>query len=291
MYTRILVGCDGSDEQAGALALAQQLREPEGGTLILTTVFPLERPLARAGSLPEYGRWLGEQAAEVVAAAEAAVAPGVPVERQVIAAPSAAAGLNDVAELAEADLIVLGHSDRGAVSDMLGRKTVQRLLHGAPCAVAVAGADQYRPAGRICVAYDGSVESEFALDSAYGIAAATSAEVLVCEVLEPIEIAAGFVGAADGPEVEDAVRAELEAAASRAPDGVAVTPRLLKGSPPYRLLLDAAADAGLIVAGSRGYGPLQRAIAGGTSVYLLTGATCAVLVTPRAVAERASRPL
>ncbi len=226
MYKRILVGCDGSADQADAIALAQQLRDPDGGTLILTNVFSLFRPLTGPGLLLHYGEWLGERAAETIAAAQRLVDPGVPVERQVTAAPSAAAGLNDVAETVEADLIVLGGSDRGAVADMAGRKTVQRLLHGAPCAVAVAARDQavrLQAGAEICVAYDASPEADFALASAYRIAEARAARVRLCEVLEPIVVAADFVGAIDDEGIADTMRAELADAAAQAPAGVATT--------------------------------------------------------------------
>lgn len=293
MYKRIVVGCDGSAEQADAVALAQQLRDPDRGTVVLTTVFSLLRSMGAAGMVDEYGYWLGERAAETVAAAQRLMDPGVPTERQVIAASSAAAGLNDVAEMVDADLIVLGRSGRGALADMTGRKTVQRLLHGAPCAVAVAADDQaarLQAGAELCVAYDASPEAEFALRTAFTIARAKAARIQLCEVLEPIVVAADFVGAFDDGDVEDTVRGELAAAAAGAPDGVEVVPRLLKGSPPYRPLLDAAAGSDLIVAGSRGYGAVHRAVAGGTSIYLLTNGPAAVLVTPRVVAERASRP-
>ena len=169
--------------------------------------------------------------------------------------------------------------------------TIQRLLHGAPCAVAVAAPDQgsrFASSPRIGVAYDASPEADYALETAYGIAAATSASVLVCTVLEPIVVIEGYVGAVDDAEIERNLRASLEAAAARAPEGTPVEHRLLRGSPPYAMLRDEFAGADLIVTGSRGYGPLHRALAGSTSAPLLKDARTSVLVTPRVVAVRSS---
>jgi nucleotide-binding universal stress UspA family protein len=237
----------------------------------------------------EYGRWLAERADETLAGAAAQVEPGVPHERLTLASPSTAGGLNDLAEVHEADLIVLGRTERGLAADFAGLMTVQRLLHGAPCAVAVAApgqATRFGSSPRISVAYDGSPEADYALQTAYGIAAATSASVLVCTVFEPIVAVAGFAGAVDDDAIERDLRAALEAAAARAPAGTPVEHRLLRGSPPYAVLRDAMAGADLIVTGSRGYGPLHRALAGSTSATLLKDARTSVLVTPRVVAGR-----
>jgi nucleotide-binding universal stress UspA family protein len=56
-----------------------------------------------------------------------------------------ARGLNEVAETEHADLIVLGSTHFGAIGRLGNRTIVQRLLHGAPCAVAVAAPGQRLP--------------------------------------------------------------------------------------------------------------------------------------------------
>jgi nucleotide-binding universal stress UspA family protein len=129
------------------------------------------------------------------------------------------------------------------------------------------------------VAYDASPEADIAVSTAYEIAAAASARVVVCSVLEPIVAVADLVGGADDDEVERQVRAQLATAGARAPDGVPVEELLLRGSPPYVMLLEALGDADLIVAGSRRHGALHRAIAGSTSASLLKDARASVLVT------------
>ncbi|MGI8622174.1 MAG: universal stress protein [Solirubrobacteraceae bacterium] len=296
MYRTIVVGCDGSQHEADAIALAQQLRDSRVGRLILANVYPLYRGLAGPGLTVQYLDWLADHARDTLDRAEASVSYGVPCEHFTIQRSSAAAGLNDLAETTSADLIVLGGSHRGLPGDVAGRKTVQRLLHGAPCAVAVAAPGQAQRFGaspRICVAYDGSPEACFALDVAYAIAAETSASVLLCSVVEPIVYATGFAvgGAAGFDEVrEGAARHELEAAAARAPAGVGVEQRLLSGSPAQAVTEAAATDVDLIVAGSRGFGALHRALAGSTSGGLLKNGRVPVLVTPWLAVEHAKAP-
>jgi nucleotide-binding universal stress UspA family protein len=278
VYRTVVVGCDGSEEQADALAL---------GRLMLATVFPLLRALTGPALAVEYGSWLAERAEETLALAAAALPEGIPFETHTLASPSAAAGLTDLAETLEADLIVLGRSARSFVADLAGLKTIQRLLHGAPCAVAVATpgqADRFGASPRIGVAYDASAEADLALSSAYAIAAATGAEVLLCSVLEPIVAVAGFGGVVDDAEGERSARSALEAAAAKAPKGVRVEQRLLRGSPPAALILEAMEGVDLVVAGSRAYGPVHRALAGSTSSVLLKDGRVPVLVTPRVAA-------
>ncbi len=293
MYRTILVGCDGSEHEADAIALAQQLRDPERGRLILANVFPLDRGLAGPDINGEYPRWSAERAAETIAQAEANVSYGIPCERQVMAGPSAAAGLNDLAETMHADVIVLGGSHHGRAGGLAGRMTVQRLLHSAPCAVAVAAPDQSARFGdspSVCVAFDASPEADFALEAAYDVARETSASVVLCSVLEPIVYAGGFGGGAVvgfDADRQGAARAKLDDAAARAPDGVAVEQRLLMGTPAHLELSRAAEHADLLVAGSRGYGALHRAIAGSTSGGLLKNGRTPVLVTPRNVLRHA----
>jgi nucleotide-binding universal stress UspA family protein len=67
---------------------------------------------------------------------------------------------------------------------------------------------------------------------------------------------------------------------------------LLAGEPAPVLLHEAARDADLLVVGSRGQGPLRRALFGSVSSVLVREALCPVLVFPRGArtaAEELSR--
>jgi hypothetical protein len=75
----------------------------------------------------------------ISALVEQAPGPRVPVTTTVV--PSAgfpARVLHDLAEREEASVVVLGSSRRGHVGRVLPSAVTDRLLHGAPCRVAVA---------------------------------------------------------------------------------------------------------------------------------------------------------
>ena len=85
------------------------------------------------------------------------------VRVQVVAAPSPARGLHAMAEREAADLIVVGSSHRGAMGRVLAGSIAERLLHGSPCALAVAPVGYATRDGAglavVGVAYDGGNES------------------------------------------------------------------------------------------------------------------------------------
>lgn len=62
-------------------------------------------------------------------------------------------------------------------------------------------------------------------------------------------------------------------------DGVDVDVRALRGGV-GRTLVEAARDAALLVVGTRGGGPLSRAVLGSVAEYALHNATCPVIVVP-----------
>ena len=276
MFSTIVVGCDGSPGSLAAIALAERLRDP-AGRLVLTSV----RPVEVSWPSPDFGRRVEETAQEILRLSARRVTDGIPVDTVSEAHGSVAGGLNDVAEREHADLIVLGPTHHASLARLSGRMTVQRLLHGAPCAVA--SAREAAGGDRIVVAYDTSPEGRLALETAYGIAERAGLDVELCHAVEPITYTGSYVAVID-PEYERAAREQaeraLESAAAQAPEGVAVTTRVGWG-PAADAVLAGEKGAALIVAGSRGYGTLHRAIVGSVSGALLTRADVPVLVTPR----------
>jgi nucleotide-binding universal stress UspA family protein len=294
VFRSIVVGCDGSDQSLRAIELAEQLRADEG-RLTLVSVFPFYRGFAAPVTPILYAEWLQDQARESLDRAVQQVSAGVPFETQPIAAPSAGSGLNDIAESVNADLIVLGPSHRAALGRLTGRTTVQRLLHGAPCAIAVAAPDQrerFDGEATIAVAYDGSEEAVHARDVAYELAANKHAAVQLCAAIEPLVYAAGYDTPPPDAALDEsrnrAAQTSLAEAARRAPSDVTVDVSIRWGAPPNTVLELAGDDVSLIVAGSRGYGTLRRAMAGATSGTLLTNGRVPVLVTPRAACQAES---
>lgn len=278
MFSSIVVGCDGSPGSLAAIELAQRLRDPADGRLILVSVRPSELGYGTV----EFNRRAEAAAQEILRLSVKHVAEGVPADSVSEAHNSVPGGLNDVAEREAADLIVLGPTHHHSLARLAGRMTVQRLLAGAPCAVGVAGGGT--DGGRIIVGYDASDEARLALARAYGIAAHLGADVELCQAVEPITYMGSYVAVVN-PEFERKAREqagrELEAAAAEAPDGVGVTTRIAWGGA-AEALLAGENGAAMIVTGSRGYGTLRRAIAGSVSGALVTRSEVPVLVTPRA---------
>jgi nucleotide-binding universal stress UspA family protein len=196
------------------------------------------------------------------------------------AASSPARGLTELAEAEGADLIAIG-SEHGAEGPRIGlTRTAGRLLHGAPCAVAVAppGLRDTDPFRHIGVALDDSAEAAAALAVAYAIAGPARSAMTIYSALDDL----GLAG--DDPRLRLELQARLDAAAEQAPPGVNPRTVLLHGSP-GRVIANASDGViDLLVAGSRSYGPLQRALLGSVSEVLVSRATYPVVVIPRQAA-------
>ena len=256
MYRTIVIGHDGTAAADAALRFAAQLAADDARLVITRVASASRRPDAEA----ELER------------VRAASAPSV--ETRVIEAHSTVRGLVAAAKAEDADLIVVG-SDRRP-GDYRGYKVLGlRLLHGAPCAVAIASGEPESEIRRIGVAYDGSPEAELALAAAYELAQRLQAAVTLFLAVLPYEL--------DGQRAQREAGALLDAAAERAPAGVNPATVIVSGHASSALVRSADGVVDLLVMGSRGQGPLQHAIAGSTSrtVAVEVGVGCALLITPR----------
>jgi nucleotide-binding universal stress UspA family protein len=109
-----------------------------------------------------------------------AVTVGSEIAIKAVLSPSVGRGLHELAGSEGADLLVLGSSRRGLIGRVLVGDHTRAALNGAPCAVAIAPAgycDHFGGIRRIGVGYDGSRESEHALERARRLAAAHHAEL------------------------------------------------------------------------------------------------------------------
>jgi nucleotide-binding universal stress UspA family protein len=209
------------------------------------------------------------------------------VETQVLKDMSVPAALHRFARQREAGLIVVGSTARGAAGRVLSGSTAQRLLHGAPCPVALAPRE-YRAARleTIAVGFVDSAEGRVALRAAHMLANQAGARLRVIAALHP---AGGLVLSGPdklerGSQLQGRHRAEMEAALERelatfAP-GVEILPELHVDDP-ADVLLRISRNVDLIVCGSRGYGPLRSVLLGGVSRRLVDESSCPVLVLPR----------
>ncbi|HEX5911205.1 MAG TPA: universal stress protein [Thermoleophilaceae bacterium] len=276
MYRKIISGHDGGEGGDDALALADALGRVTGAEVTVVGVFP-DGPFVDPEQQTAYAR-------KVQAAADRAG-----VECDAFPAASPARGLHDAAEELDADLIVVGSRRRSTPGHVSAGHVGLQLLHGSPCAVAVApaGAREDELALReIGVAVDGSPESGLAQDAAVRLAGETGAGVRLISVLNPEASAFGWgYGVIDLEEQMRAIYGErLTEAASRIPDGIEVEKELLSRGPAADLIEGAAKHVDLLVMGSRGYGPLRRVLLGSVSAPVVKHCPCPVLVVPRGVA-------
>ena len=278
-FRRVLVGIDGTESGSEALVLAQRLADP-AGALVLAHV-----DAHRSFRLP-HGHTKPAPAG-TLDAARAQVEGDRAVTCIGRSAASAARGLTEIADDERADLIVLGSHRPAPAGGVALARTAARLLQGGPCAVAIApaGADARDRFHHVGVAYDGSPEAAAALAAAYALAARDGAAVSIYLCIPPI--GAGY-GGPPGAEVDQAAQAQrvraqeqLDAAADDAPDGVNPRTVLLRGNPADEVARAADGIVDVLFAGSRGYGPMHRALVGSVSEALLRAATHPVVVTPR----------
>jgi nucleotide-binding universal stress UspA family protein len=285
--TRIIVAVDESQGSSDAIALASTLAGMTGSKLTFVNVFPYDLDPSRASNraFEDYMRQDSRELLERLRDAHG----DETVQLEAIANTSAAHGLQEVAEREDADLIVVGSTHTGRAGRVLPGSTAERLLHGAPCPVAVApnGYEQRpdQPAAVIACGYDGSPSSRYALKAAGRLAAATGAQLRVIRVFEPLRYDlppgnAAFGGMASyNDSLHERASEDLEAAVARIETDGAES-QLEVGNPAH-ILADASEGLDLLLIGSRGYGPLRAVMVGGVSGQLVREAACPVIVFPR----------
>ena len=270
-----------------ALRLGGLLAETLAATPVIATVVRTPRNMVAS---PELERAVEADSRAGLERARAAL-PGLAAETRAIAARSPAEGLDGLAEEEGADLIVLGSGSR-AGHGLLGLGSVaESLLRGAPCGVAVA------PRGyadrselrllKVAVAFDGSPESWAALETGIGIAERVHGRLTILSVSEPPRY--GYASAwsvLSAGEIRDSERElkeeVVELARARIPTDLETEARLETGYP-GTVLAEASGEFDLMVAGSRGYGPLRRTLLGSSTRELIRSGSCPVILLPRGV--------
>lgn len=278
---KVLVGIDGGSQQQAALALAAQLAR--GGELVVVNVYPWAPSAARLGTA--YAKSVEDDAAAILASA-AEQLPGVTVETRAIADLHTGRALHDAAIDTDADVIVIGACHRGAVGRAVLGGTGESVVHGSPRPVVVAPRDFVAGVVRtVGVAYDGRPESEAALTWAQHFAEQTGAtlRLLGAVTLAPLFTYPGFAVPPDQAILEEMradTRRQMVDAIERLPESVQAEAVVLDGAA-VPSLLEAAKTVNVMVAGSRGYGPVGTVLMGSVSRALTHAAPCPVVVVPR----------
>jgi nucleotide-binding universal stress UspA family protein len=288
----IVVGHNGTESGDDAAALGAQLARATGEGLLVVTVYPEENPIGAGRVDAEWVAYMREHAEEISGCARRFLSErDVEAEFRVVGSGSAAHGLDDVAESAQASLIVVGSERHGARRRISPGSTGDRLLHGAICPVAVAPRG-FRdrpvdtPIKRLGVAYLDTPEANEAVRVAGGLAAEVGASVtLYTLIARRAEVFSPIIGRDAEEAFLATVREDVQAAMGRArtllPDGVSVEEELLDGDTVEALAALDEHEVDLLVCGSRGYGPVRRVLLGGVLRKLMRRAACPILVVPR----------
>jgi len=283
MPAPIIAAFEPYTEDRAPVELALAAAELTGAPVIAAAVYPWV--ISEGWSNP----YPNDEDQAVVTAALQRLHDDLGVETRTLSEVSVPRGLHVLARELEAGLIVVGSTGRGRTGRVLTGSTAERLLHGAPCPVALAPRDYVRtPVETIGVGFVDSPEGHAALGAAHALAARVGARLRVVAALHPsggldAAMAAG-IRPQRGAMLEGRRRAEVEAGLERAvaalPAGVEVESEL-HVEDPADVLLRISEHVDLLVCGSRGYGPLRSVLLGGVSRRLVDGSRCPLLVLPR----------
>jgi nucleotide-binding universal stress UspA family protein len=295
MRPPIIVGVDPLRHDPESPVLAALLARATGAPVVAVAVYTVVSPL-RIGAGDVYEQELRGTALARLSAIEPAF-HGVPLTTLAVAGPSAAHVLHDLAEDRGAGLLVLGSSHHGTLGRIALGSTTDRLLHGAPCPIAIAPtgfAERMRGLDRVGAAFVDGEEGREALRAAAALASACGAELRAVTAIEPIAFHAtsNFQTYDVSAHLEE-LRAHADARLRGALDGL--RPQVPSSSEvvlnsPVTALEQLSHDVDVLVCGSRGYGPLGSVLLGGVSRRLVHRAACPVVVVPRGT-ERAIEAL
>ncbi len=287
MTSTIVVGVDDSPRSEDAIALARALADVSGAEVLAVCAFPYDdRPEARFNLAMR--PLLQELADKTLEKLCERLTNDARVRRLTVADLSPARALERVAREHGAALIVVGSSHAANHARLHPGSTAERLLQGAPCAVALAPLGyRTRPhlrLERISVGYDGAAEGARALSAGVLVARAAGSPLRVIRVFSPDWPVPPSMLAVPGyvrlmPAAEEAAREQLERTVAALPDDVWAEPAFLLGDAAHELAVESQV-ADLLVIGSRGYGPLRSVLMGAVSGRVARTASCPLLVLP-----------
>lgn len=272
MFTRILVGYDGSAEAGASLRLAKALARDDATLIIAHVRDPASDP--EAAERPD-----GHRRDPDLTSARVLLSGWPDVELCACSGPSVASELHRVARETMCDLIVVGASrHHGAGRVLLGSNT-EATLHGAPCPVVVSTTDPRTPIRRIGVAFDGTRLGRRTVVGAGHLAASLGSALTVLGVVDTRHAYATF--GTEGGYGDVRIRAKaLMTEAVAGIHGVARVQRQLHEGDPVHECLALGRDHDLLVLGSRSNGLILRLLLGSVSSKVVRRAGCPVLVLP-----------
>jgi len=301
MREPIIAGHDPRSDDRAAVRLGVEVARFTHAPLIVASVQSGPMPLAvsMGQTLPYAVGTVDADLAEDGASALDEVAAeleheGIDVGFRTLVGTSAAQALHEAAEEEHAALLVVGTGRRRPGRALPG-STAERLLHGAPCPVATAP-HSWAPRGaldEIGVGFVDTDEGRRALQAAHLLARRAGARLRVITVVRPTARMYGETEASTatqrGKQFEDALGEHkllamrvAQAAVEPLGDAVEVEIDAPIGDPAQELV-DLSRFLGLLVCGSRGFGPLRAVLLGSVSRHVVAEAHCPTLVLPHGV--------
>jgi nucleotide-binding universal stress UspA family protein len=290
MFNKIVVGYEGEQAGRDAVKLAAKLAAVSGSEI--TVVYPYHPLFARAPFdvvEADVRRDVGQ------------LLSGLEGLRELTFHSSSSTwpihAMQELASYEDADLVVFGAAREGLVKH-LHASVVERMVHGAPCAVAVSPAG-YADAEngeirRIGVGFSDTHEGTAAVYLAHELATLVRGELeLIAAAGVSASEAAYAASAGLLSKLEDDVFAEarekVEQLVGALGEGVPLSVELERDDP-CRLLIERTGSLDLLVLGSRAYGPFRCALLGSVSAGVIARAQCPAVVLPRGARRCASEP-
>ena len=280
MSRPILVALDPDHDDDGPLVLGARLASALGTPLVVVGAYAHDAIIDAVGlGDPEAGlrrRTLRRLEARTAGHAAAVRAAGGSTVGRV---------LHDVTVELGPCLIVAGSGRRARHGHLWPGSTVERLLHGSPCPVAITprGLAQDWALRTVGVGFVDSEDGHAALRMAAAVAVAGGAELRALTAVERPDrhrsAAIPPYGGAGRSAVAVAQR-ELDDAVAALPAGLPVRAETVVADPGEALTV-LSAELDLLACGSRGYGPLRSVLLGSVSHAVVREASCPVIVVPR----------
>ena len=286
---KIVIGVDETPQARAALEFAALLAIHTRSKLVLAHVVHDQMP--SVAGWDDFERGAHAEAERLFKEAVGSLGGEFDFETRVPVHKSDAQGLIELARAEGAGMIVVGSSHRGTVGRVLAGSVATRLLHGAPCPVAVVPRG-YSASDHTLqvfgVGFDGGDESRAALRFAVEMARVARVDLKLIGAVPPAMFVDPFGSvAAYDPLVlqqayEERIARAMDAAVAAIEPPPTVTTAIETGDP-AEVLAEAAANDGVdvLIVGSHGYGPAGMVLMGSVAGRLTREAPCPVIVVPR----------
>jgi nucleotide-binding universal stress UspA family protein len=283
MRPTIVIGTDGSAQADSALDFGAAIARALGARVIVANAYFHTPPLR--GDRGTYDAIMHDDAAEIAGKGAAEVEGVTEVRARAVSGPSIPEALHHVAEVENADLLVIATSARRRIAGHQPGSIAERVAHQSPCSVAVVPPNAGEPRfERIGVAVDGTPAARTALEFASLLADRAGGESPYLRLMHvsPVPAVFGHVpqpGAQPPPTRPVFDRRGLEALAATAREHCEVDVEERAGAPAAELMrMSEGVD--VLVTGSRDQGAVKRLLLGSVSTHIVRHATCPVVVVP-----------